>query len=274
MFPQPPLESLCRFERIAVRLAARMQHSPWQPLWLHCQRGITSRWILWLADPLLEVHGLDHVRATSRDRPLVVVANHRTMWDLYVMMSYLFRRLDGWRSINFPVRGRYFYQRPGGVILNGSVAFWSMFPPFFHERRRVRFDQWSLHVLADLAREGPGRLIGFHPEGTRNQDPDPYSFLAPQTGIGRLIHMSRPVVVPLFIGGLPPTFGEILSRRIHGGEGYRLWFGPALDFQAFTDAPPIAATYREIAEFVMVAIRRLGDEDRTRRTGADITAVP
>jgi 1-acyl-sn-glycerol-3-phosphate acyltransferase len=264
MFPEPPLESLSRFERTAVRLVARMQHPPWQPFWFRCQRGIGARWIGWLADPLLEVHGLGLVQATSRERPLLVVANHRTMWDLYVMMSVLFRRIEGWRSILFPVRGRYFYQRPGGLLLNGSMAFWSMFPPFFHERRKVRFDQWSLQVLADLAREGAGRLIGFHPEGTRNKDPDPYSFLEPQPGIGRLIHMSWPIVVPLFIAGLPPTFREVLGRRIHGGEPYRLWFGPALDFRVFQGTPPTAATYRSIAGFVMAAIRGLGDEDRAR----------
>jgi 1-acyl-sn-glycerol-3-phosphate acyltransferase len=67
-----------------------------------------------------------------------------------------------------------------------------MYPPFFVTgknpvpEKRV-FDKYSLRRLAQLCREGPGNVIGFHPEGTRNKNDDPYSYLRPQPGIGKLI---------------------------------------------------------------------------------------
>jgi 1-acyl-sn-glycerol-3-phosphate acyltransferase len=262
MEPDPPLEALGTFERLTVRLVRRMNSDRWQPCWLWCQREIGARWIAGVTGPLLEVHGLEHVAATSRERPLLLVANHRTLFDLYVVMSVLFRRLPGWRAINFPVRGRFFYQRIGGVLVNALAAFWAMYPPFFHEARKRRLDQWSLSVLAELCRNGPGRLVGFHPEGTRNHDPDPWSLLPAQPGVGRLIVDARPQVVPVFLAGLENSMVRILLRRWRGGEPIRIWFGPALDYDSFLERPARAGTYRELAEFVLEEIRRLAEHDR------------
>jgi 1-acyl-sn-glycerol-3-phosphate acyltransferase len=265
MRPDPPLEALRWSERTAVRLVRRMNQGGWQRFWFVFQRQVSARWIAGLAGPLTEVHGLDHVARTSRDRPLLLVANHRTFFDLFVVMSLLFRRQPGWRAINFPIRGRYFYQSVGGVLLNGLAAWWSMYPPFFHEPRKRRFDQWALAELVSLCREGRGQLVGFHPEGTRNKNPDPYSFLPAQPGIGRLIAEARPQVIPVFLAGLSNNFATLVRRRIFGGEPIRVWFGPAFDYTAFLECPAGAAMYRELAEAVMGEIRKLGEEDRMMR---------
>jgi 1-acyl-sn-glycerol-3-phosphate acyltransferase len=264
----PPLEVLAPFERFAVRLVSRMNRGRWQRTWFWCQREIGARWIGLAIGPLLEVHGLEHVAATSRERPLLLVSNHRSFFDLYVVMSTLFRRLPGWRAICFPVRGRYFYQTMGGLCLNALAAWWSMYPPFFHKPGRRRFDQWALAQLIDLCHEGPGRLIGFHPEGTRNKGPDPYALLHPQPGVGRLIHEARPQVIPVFVMGLGNNLPAIVARRWRGGERVRLWFGPAIEYDAFLDLPPAAATYQRIAEHVMARIAELGELDRTRAGNA------
>jgi 1-acyl-sn-glycerol-3-phosphate acyltransferase len=258
----PPLEALTRFERFAVRLVRNMNTGGWQRFWFTFQRGVGGRWISAIAGPGLQVHGLEHVARTSRERPLLIAANHRSFFDLYVVMSVLFRRLPGWRGINFPVRGRYFYQKPGGVALNWLAAWWSMYPPFFHEPQKRRFDQWALGELASICREGRGQLVGFHPEGTRNKSLDPYSFLPPQPGIGRLIAEARPQVIPVFIAGLSNNFAVMVRRRIRPTEPIRVWFGPEIDYSALLTEPPGAATYRAVAEQVMGAIRALGEEDR------------
>ncbi|MBK9066852.1 MAG: 1-acyl-sn-glycerol-3-phosphate acyltransferase [Gemmatimonadetes bacterium] len=256
--PEPPLGVLAPFERAAVRLARAMHRQPWAGWCVAGQRQLGARWITTLAGPLLDLHGLEHVAATRRDRPLLLAANHRSFFDLYLVMAVLYRRLPGWRSTCFPVRGRYFYQRPGGVLLNALVAQWAMYPPFFREPGKRRFDQWALGELARLAREGEGRLIGFHPEGTRNRDPDPYSFLPPQPGIGRLMLDAAPTTVPVFIAGLPNGIGEIVRRRRRGGERIRLWFGPPLAYDtAGGDARVLAAQ-------VMDAIAALAARDRER----------
>ncbi len=261
----PAFASLTRFERLAVRLVRRMNRGRWQRVWFVGQREIGARWIAALAAPNIEVHGQDHVAATTRERPLVLAVNHRTFFDLYVIMSVLFRRLPGWRSTCFPVRGRYFYQRPGGLLLNAVMAWWSMYPPFFHEPRRRRFDQWAFGELAALCREGRGRLVGFHPEGTRNRNPDPYSYLPALPGIGRLIHTVRPQVIPAFIAGLSGSFGQMLVRRVRGGEPIRVWFGPPIDYAEFLERPAAGRTYRAIAARVMDGIVGLGDQDRRCR---------
>jgi len=244
-----------------------MNHGRWPRLWCWCQRNIGARWIALLAEPLFEVHGLEHVLATSRDRPLLVAANHRTFFDLYVLSTLLFRRTPGWRAIHFPVRGRFFYQHPAGIAVNLLVAQWAMYPPFFHTPGKRRFDQWALEELVDLARAGPGRLIGFHPEGTRNRGADPWAFLPPQAGIGRLMHEARPQTIPVFIGGLTQDLGEILRRRRQGGERIRIRFGAPLEYSAFLAQPAAGTTYRALAALVMERIAALGEEDRGAQSG-------
>lgn len=262
MQAQPPLGVLAPFERLAVRLVRRMNRGRWQRLWFWCGREIVARLIALITGPLVAVEGLEHVAATSRDRPLLIVANHRSFFDLYVVMSVLFRRLPGWRAILFPVRGRYFYQRSGGVLLNALAACWSMYPPFFLEPGKAPFNQWAMTELASLCRDGAGRLIGYHPEGTRNKSPDPYTYLPPHTGVGRLILEAHPQVVPVFVAGLGNSVLEILRRRARGGERIRLRFGPALDASAWAGLPLTTAASRTVAEQVMAEVRRLGDADR------------
>jgi 1-acyl-sn-glycerol-3-phosphate acyltransferase len=265
MRPAPPLDALSWFERAAVRLVRRMNNGAWQRMWFWFQRKVGGRWISAAAGPLLQVQGLEWVRTTSRERPLLLAANHRTYFDLYVVMSVLFRRVPGWRAINFPVRGRYFYQSVGGLILNWLMSWWAMYPPFFHQPKKRRFDQWALGELVALCREGRGQLVGFHPEGTRNRNPDPYSLLPVQPGIGRLIWDARPQVVPVFVAGLKNNIAEILSRRIRGGEPIRVWFGPPIDYSAFLERPAAAGTYRELADHVFGEIRKLAELDRASR---------
>lgn len=278
MASTPPLEALTPFERFAVRLVRQMNRTRWQRLWFWCAREIGARWIALVTGPLVEVDGIEQVAATSRERPLLVVANHRSYFDLYVVMCVLFRRLPGWRAILFPVRGRYFYQRPGGLLANFLAAWWSMYPPFFHDRKKARFDQWALGELSELCREGEGRLIGFHPEGTRNRNPDPYHCLPAQAGVGRLILEAHPQVVPVFIAGLGNSLAEIAARRIRGGEPIRLRFGPALDTAQWHDLAPTAAASRTVAEQVMAEVQRLGELDRRamalRRAPSDAREEP
>jgi 1-acyl-sn-glycerol-3-phosphate acyltransferase len=127
------------------------------------------------------------------------------------------------------------------------------------------FDKYSMRVLAALCREGAGNVVGFHPEGTRNKNEDPYSFLRPQPGVGRLIKDARPQVVPVFIAGL----GNDLSRQVlgnwRGGEPVRIHFGPAIDLTEFQTRRDSVRTYKEIADFVMTKIAELGDRDRELR---------
>jgi 1-acyl-sn-glycerol-3-phosphate acyltransferase len=123
------LDSLTPFERTAFRLVRRMNQGRWKRFWCWCGRQIGARWIDAFVGSRLEVFGLERVAGARRDRPLLLAANHRSFFDMYVVTSLLFRRTTGWRDIYFPVRGRFFYQSPLGVLVNFLGSWWAMYPP-------------------------------------------------------------------------------------------------------------------------------------------------
>ncbi|HWS53165.1 MAG TPA: lysophospholipid acyltransferase family protein [Pyrinomonadaceae bacterium] len=271
--PEPTPEewaALSGFERFAFRLTRRMNRGRWKRFWTFCQSLLGAGWIHLATYNLMRVSGLEHVEAAARGRPLLLVANHRSFFDMYVVSTVLFRHARWRKQLYFPVRGRFFYDSPAGLFVNFVMGWWSMYPPFFAggenplpEKRE--FDKFSLRLLAHLCREGAGNVVGFHPEGTRNKSADPYSFLRPQPGVGRLIREARPQVVPVFIAGL----GNDLPRQIlgnwRGGEPVRVRFGPVLDLSGFEGRRDSLRTYKELSDFVMSKIAELGEQDRAQR---------
>jgi 1-acyl-sn-glycerol-3-phosphate acyltransferase len=271
--PAPTAEELAvlsPFERFTFRLTRRMNSGRWKRFWTFCQRTLGAGWIHLSTSNLMRVSGLEHIEAAERARPLLLVANHRSFFDMYVVSTVLFRRTSWRKQLFFPVRGRFFYDTVGGLFVNLIMGWWSMFPPFFAggDNPKVdqrEFDKFSMRLLAHLCREGAGNVIGFHPEGTRNKNTDPYSYLRPQPGVGKLIKDARPQVIPVFIAGL----GNDLPRQVlgnwRGGEPVRVHFGPVLDFSDFYDRRDSARTYMEIAGFVMSKIAELGEQDAAAR---------
>ncbi len=254
-------------ERLAFRLAHRMNQGLFKRFWTLCQRYIGATWIQLATYNLLRVHGLEHLESVSSERPILLVANHRSFFDMYVVSTVLFRRTRRRIYLFFPVRGRFFYDSLLGLIVNLFMGWWSMYPPFFSggenplvEKRE--FDKFSMRRLAELAREGCGNIIGFHPEGTRNRNPDPYTYLRAQPGVGKLIKDAQPQVVPVFIAGL----GNNLPRQVRSnwtrGEPVRVHFGPQLDLEPFLAKKDQLRTFKEIADFVMARIAELGEQDR------------
>jgi 1-acyl-sn-glycerol-3-phosphate acyltransferase len=258
---------LSPFERFAFRLTWRMNRGRWKRFWTFCQRALGAGWIRVCTYNLMRVTGLEHVEAVSRERPLLLVANHRSFFDMYVVSTVLFRRTRWRKQLFFPVRGRFFYDTAGGLLVNFVMGWWSMFPPFFAggdnpKTEQREFDKFSMRLLAHLCREGAGNVIGFHPEGTRNKNSDPYSYLRPQPGVGKLIKDARPQVVPVFIAGLSNDLKRQVLGNWRGGEKVRVRFGPALDLSEFYERRDSARTYMEIAGFVMSKIAELGEQDR------------
>jgi 1-acyl-sn-glycerol-3-phosphate acyltransferase len=116
--------------------------------------------------------------------------------------------------------------------------------------------------LAQISREGAGNVIGFHPEGTRNKSADPYSYLRPQPGVGKLIKDANPQVIPVFIAGLGNKLAKQVLGNWTGGDKIRIHFGKQLDLTEFIAKKDRLRTYKEIADFVMSKIAELGEEDR------------
>lgn len=265
---------LSPFERFAFRLVKRMNGGRWKRFWTFCQRTLGAGWIHLSTYNIMNVYGLDNLDAASHERPILLVANHRSFFDMYAVSTVLFRRTTWRKQLFFPVRGRFFYQSPLGVFVNLIMGWFSMFPAFFatgdHPIPEKRtFDKYSFRVLTELARTGAGNVIGFHPEGTRNKSDDPYTFLRAQPGVGKLIMDARPQVIPVFIAGLCNSLPRQVARNWNREDVIRIYFGPTLDLSDHLSKPDRLRTHKEIADFVMQKITELADQDREGRGGSN-----
>ena len=261
------LAVLSPFQRFAFRVTHRMNLGRWKRFWTWCQSVFGAGWIHISTYNLMRVYGLENIEAVDHDRPILLVANHRSFFDFFTVSSVLFYRTRFAKRLFFPVRGRFFYQSPAGMFVNLVMGWWSIYPPFFSggdkpipEKRE--FDKYSFRRLTQLCREGAGNVIGFHPEGTRNKSDDPYSYLRPQPGVGKLIKEANPQVIPIFIAGLGNKLPKQVLGNWRGGEKIRIHFGKQLDLSEFIAKKDHVRTYKEIGEFVMSKIAELGEEDR------------
>ena len=259
------LAPLNRTERAGFWLAHRMNLGAWKRFWTFCQRHIGSLWIYVATYNLMNVFGIENIELTDASRPVLLVANHRSFFDMYTVSSVLFRRTRRPMELYFPVRARFFYDNPAGWLVNLVMGWFSMYPPFFREQREAskrEFDKYSLRRLIQLASYGKAHVIGFHPEGKRNFDLDPYSFLPAQPGIGKVIYAARPQVIPVFIAGLGNDLPKQIMGNWRGGEKVRIWFGEPIDLADFYDRGDRIRTHKEIADHLMVKIAELAEIDR------------
>ena len=252
-------------EKIGFKLTDRMNRGTWKSFWTFCQRHLGSLWIYLATYNLMNVFGLENVEKTSIEKPLLLVSNHRSFFDMYTVSSVLFRRAKRPIKLFFPVRAKFFYTSPLGWFVNFIMGWWAMYPPFFREEKEIKkreFDKFSMRRLIQLCSEGEARVIGFHPEGKRNLSKDVYSFLPAQPGIGKVIMASRPQVVPVFIAGLSNDLPKQVLGNWRDGEKIRIYFGESIDLSEFYEKRDSLRTHKEIADFLMSKIGKLAEKDR------------
>ena len=261
------IEVLSGTERTGFRLTHRMNLGRSKRLMTWCQRHIGSLWIYLATYNLMNVYGLENVEATDASRPLILVANHRSFFDMYTVSSVLFRRTKRPMVLYFPVRGKFFYDNPIGWFVNFVMGWFSMYPPFFRESRDARkreFDKYSMRRLVQICSEGYGHVIGFHPEGKRNFDGGPYDMLPAQPGIGKVIYAAKPQVIPVFIAGLGNDLPKQIFGNWTGGPKIRIWFGKPIDLGSFYEKGDRIRTHKEIADHLMTKIAELGESDKLK----------
>jgi 1-acyl-sn-glycerol-3-phosphate acyltransferase len=256
------LAVLSRIERFIFLQAHEMNQGRWKRFWTWCQRHIGSLWIYLATYNLMKVYGLEHFEAASAERPLLLVANHRSFFDMYAVSSVLFRRTRRPMKLFFPVRAKFFYDSLVGALVNFLAGWWSMYPPIYGESEKRTFDKYSMRRLTELCRNGEANVVGFHPEGGRNLKSDPYSYLRAQPGVGKLIKDAAPQVIPVFIAGLGNKVLRQINANWNGGEPIRIHFGLPLDLSEFLAKKDRVRTYKEISDFVMSKIAELGEQDR------------
>lgn len=230
-----------------------------------CQRTVGQSWIHFATKNLLRIVGLERAGSFDATGSVLVVSNHRSFFDLYVITAALVR--SGLKKrILFPVRSDFFYTSPLGFAVNFCMSFLAMYPPLFRSRRQAALNLNSLTELASLLDTG-NFFVGVHPEGTRKKDDDPYTFLPAQPGVGRIIHECGVRVVPVFINGL----GNDLVAQVRGNWSRRgapilVVVGAPIDFGTLRDERGSPRVYRALAERCMEEIARLGQEERELRS--------
>jgi 1-acyl-sn-glycerol-3-phosphate acyltransferase len=229
------------------------------------QRYIGSNWIEYCTRNIRHVHGLERLPKFDPKKSYLVVANHRSFFDLYVITGYLVNR-DMPHRLLFPVRSKFFYDKPLGLAVNGLMSFFAMYPPVFRERNRAALNLASLDETTRLLKKG-GMFVGLHPEGQRNQNDDPYELLPAQGGVGRVIQAAGVEVLPVFINGLEPND---LKKQVGGnftrkGTPIIVNFGAPVDFGDLLAQAPSPRLHKKISEHALDEIKKLGEEERELR---------
>ena len=228
------------------------------------QRAIGSTWIHHFTKHLRHVFGIERLPRLDRNKSFIIVSNHRSFFDLYVVTGHLVR-LGLKHRILFPVRAAFFYDSLLGLFVNGVMSFFAMYPPIFRDRKKASLNPASIEELGWLLRQG-GMLAGIHPEGMRNLTDDPYSFLPAQRGVGKIIHTAQVTVIPVFINGLVNDLPRQIGSNFDGtGRKIVVVFGAPIDFSGLMKAPGSPKVHQAIADRTLDAIAELGFEERLRR---------
>jgi 1-acyl-sn-glycerol-3-phosphate acyltransferase len=235
-------------------------------------QGPQERWnaafmgaLIWSAGGRrLNVYGLDRYASRGKKARLLLMANHRSFFDFYVITAILFWKTTLPRRILFPVRANFFYDHPAGPLLNAAMSGMAMFPPIVRDRQRASFNRYSLQrCLEELER--PGTVMGIHPEGTRNKGDDPYDFLPAQPGAGKIALETTAPIVPIFIHGLSnnlPTEWRRNWLRPKLENPIDVVFGDEIDVSDLRAKGSRPATQKKAADRCLNAIRALAESHR------------
>jgi 1-acyl-sn-glycerol-3-phosphate acyltransferase len=260
---EPPTARLTPFERTAFRAmdALHRRALPLTEWWL---RTVGAGWMTLGSRHMMHAVGIERLAGLGYDDGILLVSNHRSFFDLYMLMLLLHRRTPLRQPVLCPVRADFFYQSAAGVVVNLLVGGGRMFPPFFREPQKADFNKWALErVVAELKK---GRvMVGFHPEGTRNKNADAYTPLPAQPGVGKLVMETWPIIVPAFINGLSNDILADIRGNFTGKKKVVAVFGAPMDLTAFKRYGNRLSSHKRIADALLARIYELGEEERAYR---------
>ncbi|MCG8606501.1 1-acyl-sn-glycerol-3-phosphate acyltransferase [bacterium] len=215
-------------------------------------------------------HGFENFSKIDQNRGVLLVANHRTFYDLFVITARLFRLFGAHHNIYFPVRSTFFYDNFLGLPVNLFTALGGMYPPIIRDKKRRSWNKFATDLMVELLKKSEN-MIGFHPEGTRNRGPDPYNLLRAKPGCGELIYRAQPNVVPVFLQGFPSRFWVLLRKNLNKSRAKKpivhMVMGEPMDFSEELEREANMKTYLHISQKVMHRIEELSREEKEIRAG-------
>jgi len=239
---------------------------------IHWNRGFGISLIGVCTGRRLRIQGLEYIQDIPRSARVLLVANHRSLFDFYVVSWVTFRRTGMGRRCFFPVRSNFFYDTFLGMFINLIVAGQTMFPPILRESRKRTFNRFSMAFLKQEL-SVPGTLVGIHPEGTRNKSRDPYSFLSAKPGAGELALLDPDVIViPVFVLGLSNAIHREFAENWLRPEAtpIDIVFGARIGFEDLRVEGNPVSSQAAATERCMDAIRGLAEVQKavaSERTG-------
>ena len=215
----------------------------------------------------LNTHGLENLSRFRAPDRVLIVCNHRTFFDFFVITAIVYWRTKLSHRILFPVRSSFFYDHPLGPVINAAMSGMRMFPPVLRAesvRKRGTFNEYSVQRAIEELRM-PGTVMGLHPEGTRNKGPDPYALLRARAGVGRIaLESPEAHIVPAFVLGMGNELGKEFGKNFFHAKETQIdaFFGPEVRLDDLRMLPPSPQTARRASERLLDAIRALADEHR------------
>ena len=263
--PTFPSDQLTLTERLALKAAEAINRPGLvQRLAVLYGRHFCQRLVKLIYYKRLRLEGVEHLGEIPTTAPVIVVSNHRTFYDQFVIATAL-RESSGQRlgfPCVFPVRAPFFYDNPLGALICLAASGGCMYPPVFRDKRKGELNAVGVEVMRWLLTQ-PGVCLGIHPEGRRATGSDPFTLDPPKRGVGALIEGARPelVVLPVFVEGLRNGFGGELKRSFKGrrAEPIHVTWGAPLRAADFSGSP------EEIATQAHAQIQLLADAARAKR---------
>ncbi|HEY4179651.1 MAG TPA: lysophospholipid acyltransferase family protein [Kofleriaceae bacterium] len=266
---------LTRTEKVALKLAELANEDP-RGKWLqtHWLRGVSYVWVRAGISRRCLTEGLDEVSSLRPETGVLLVANHRSFFDSYVLLLSCYMGKIPWsKSLQFPVRSNFFYDQPIGMLVNAAIAGGAMYPPIFRDKERRKLNDEALDRMVEILKK-PGNVLGMHPEGTRNKGDDPYTLLPAQPGVGKVALLSKPVVIPAFINGLGNNVVDDVratyTKEARKSRAIISVFGPPVDYADLMAEKPRPTLYKKCADRFMAEVKKLSIREKEIR--ADIMA--
>jgi 1-acyl-sn-glycerol-3-phosphate acyltransferase len=257
-------------ERVLVGLCENINE---KPLPKRLQRAFHNsfgkHFIRLVSSNLLEVRGLEKVETLTPERGVLLCANHRSFFDMYMVTSVLRNQSLPWfRDVYFPVRSNFFYDQWKGLAVNLAISGGAMYPPIFRDRNKSGLNMVAVNRVVSLL-EKPGSVVGMHPEGTRGKGDDPYEILPAKPGVGQMALRSQATVLPIWVSGMRNDFAKQIASNFQTGAGrgtpVRVTFGDPVDL---SDLYGQDSCDREVqqsaADHIMQSIGEVGEAERLR----------
>ena len=269
------LQLLSRTERILFKLGdvfARL----FKPIGMVWNRTFMYA-LLWVGCcRRFHVHGTEHIHRLTRKDSVLMVCNHRTFFDFFVICYAIFSRGRGWWRVFFPVRTRFFYDRVLGGMVNMLMGGMAMFPPIMRSREKMPFNDYSIQrTVAELA--VPNTLIGIHPEGTRNKTDDPFTFLRLHPGTGRIALAAQDAIIqPIFVLGLTSHMRTEIYKNWFTPKEWpvHVWFGEPVNLQDLREKPDSPAVHMEATRRIMDQVEALAQQHKALVLAGKIPVPP